>query len=93
MKEGQHLQRTIDSEPEEEQDMELEADHDSSDADDSSDGELDRLCRTVGTRDAAIDDTSDSDGEMGGMHTMSLAETSAPVSHGGLMGARCHRRS
>ena len=72
---GQQVERSIDSDSEDEQDMEMEENYETSESDDSIDGELGQLCRTAGTEDVGTDSASDAEGDMCGLRTISLEET------------------
>ena len=73
----QQLERSMDSDSEDSQDAEMEANYESSEEDDSVDGDLGRLCRGAGMTDVAIAEGSDSDEELCGLGAMSGQQSQA----------------
>ena len=75
--EDQQVKRSYDSQSEDSEDAEREAEYESSEEDDSMDGELGRLCRAGDDFDGPTAEGSDSDDEACELRAMSMATTSA----------------
>ena len=78
IQDGQQVGRSMDSQSEDSQDAEMDANYESSEEDDSLDGDLGRLCRGGGMTDVAIAGGSDSDEELCGLGAMSGQQSLAP---------------
>ena len=72
--EDQQIRRSYDSQSEDSEDAEREAEYESSEEEDSMDGELGRLCRAGEVADGSMSDASESEGESGELRAVSMAD-------------------
>ena len=68
----QQVGRSYDSQSEDSEEAEREAEYDSSEEEDSMDGDLGRLCRNGGMADGAMVDASESEDDPGELRTMAM---------------------
>ena len=69
----QQVGRSYDSQSEDSEEAEREAEYDSSEEEDSMDGDLGRLCRAGGAADWPMADVSESEDDPGELRAMSMA--------------------
>ena len=74
----QQVQRSYDSQSEDSEEAEREAEYDSSEEEDSMDGDLGRLCRAGGVADGSMADVSESEDDPGELRAASMAAGGVP---------------